>query len=89
MQLRETLLGCLGVGGAEVAVEDGEDVAVAGAAVGLVAVSDVSPILDVECRTYGEYAGDMTMSVDPPRKWWQGVGALSHDATALSFDCGT
>lgn len=42
-----------------------------GAAVGLVALSDVSPILDVECRTYGEYAGDMTMSVDPPRKWWQ------------------
>ncbi|MDR3505434.1 MAG: 3-oxoacyl-[acyl-carrier-protein] synthase III C-terminal domain-containing protein [Acidocella sp.] len=42
-----------------------------GAAVGLVAVSDVSPILDVECRTYGQYAGDMTMSVDPPRKWWQ------------------
>ncbi|MUL48567.1 3-oxoacyl-ACP synthase [Mycobacterium sp. CBMA293] len=42
-----------------------------GAAVGLVAVSDVSPILDIECRTYGEYAGDMTMSVDPPRKWWQ------------------
>ena len=42
-----------------------------GAAVGLVAVSDVSPILDVECRTYGEYAGDMTMAVDPPRKWWQ------------------
>ncbi len=41
------------------------------AAVGLVALSDVSPILDVECRTYGEYAGDMTMSVDPPRKWWQ------------------
>ena len=42
-----------------------------GAAVGLLAVSDVSPILDVECRTYGEYAGDMTMAVDPPRKWWQ------------------
>ena len=42
-----------------------------GAAVGLVAASDVSPILDVECRTYGEYAGDMTMAVDPPRKWWQ------------------
>jgi 3-oxoacyl-[acyl-carrier-protein] synthase III len=42
-----------------------------GAAVGLVAVSDVSPILDVECRTYGEYAGDMTIAVDPPRKWWQ------------------
>jgi 3-oxoacyl-[acyl-carrier-protein] synthase III len=42
-----------------------------GAAVGLVAMSDVSPILDVECRTYGEYAGDMTIAVDPPRKWWQ------------------
>jgi len=41
-----------------------------GAAVGLVALSDVSPILDVECRTYGEYAGDMTIAVDPPRKWW-------------------
>ncbi|MDA4109238.1 3-oxoacyl-ACP synthase III family protein [Mycolicibacterium holsaticum] len=42
-----------------------------GAAVGLVAVSERSPILDVECRTYGEFAGDMTMAVDPPRKWWQ------------------
>src|SRR6201997_3534209 len=41
-----------------------------GAAVGLVAVSDRSPILDVECRTYGEYAGEMTLSFDPPRKWW-------------------
>ena len=42
-----------------------------GAAVGLVTVSDESPILDVECRTYGEYAGEMTIAVDPPRKWWQ------------------
>ncbi|MEE2854507.1 MAG: 3-oxoacyl-[acyl-carrier-protein] synthase III C-terminal domain-containing protein [Actinomycetota bacterium] len=42
-----------------------------GAAVGLVTLSDDSPILDVECRTYGEYAGDMTIAVDPPRKWWQ------------------
>jgi len=42
-----------------------------GAAVGLLTVSDESPILDVECRTYGEYAGDMTIAVDPPRKWWQ------------------
>src|SRR6201999_3485033 len=30
-----------------------------GAAVGLVTLSDVSPVLDVECRTYGEYAGEM------------------------------
>jgi 3-oxoacyl-[acyl-carrier-protein] synthase III len=42
-----------------------------GAAVGLVALSDESPILDIECRTYGEFAGDMTLAVDPPRKWWQ------------------
>lgn len=42
-----------------------------GAAVGLVTVSDRSPILDIECRTYGEFAGDMTIAVDPPRKWWQ------------------
>ena len=34
-------------------------------------LSDESPILDVECRTYGEYAGDMTLAIDPPRKWWQ------------------
>jgi 3-oxoacyl-[acyl-carrier-protein] synthase-3 len=48
-----------------------------GAAVGLVTLSDESPILDIECRTYGEYAGDMTLAVDPPRKWWQpGVGEL-------------
>lgn len=42
-----------------------------GAAVGLLTISDQSPILDVECRTYGEYAGDMAIAVDPPRKWWQ------------------
>jgi 3-oxoacyl-[acyl-carrier-protein] synthase-3 len=49
-----------------------------GAAVGLVTLSDESPILDVECRTYGEYAGDMTLAIDPPRKWWQpGMGEAS------------
>ena len=42
-----------------------------GAAVGLVTLSDQSPVLDIECRTYGEYAGEMTLSYDPPRKWWQ------------------
>jgi 3-oxoacyl-[acyl-carrier-protein] synthase III len=49
-----------------------------GAAVGLVTVSDKSPILDIECRTYGEYAGDMTLAINPPRKWWQaGPGEAS------------
>ena len=36
-----------------------------GAAVGLVTLSDKSPILDIECRTYGEFAGDMTIAVEP------------------------
>lgn len=46
-----------------------------GAAVALVTASDESPILDIECRYYGEYAGDMTLTADPPRLWWQpGVG---------------
>jgi 3-oxoacyl-[acyl-carrier-protein] synthase-3 len=49
-----------------------------GAAVGLVTLSDESPILDVECRTYGEYAGDMTIAVDPPRKWWQAGPGEGH-----------
>jgi 3-oxoacyl-[acyl-carrier-protein] synthase-3 len=42
-----------------------------GAATALVALSSQSPVLDIECRTYGEYAGDMTLAIDPPRKWWQ------------------
>lgn len=42
-----------------------------GAAVALVTLSEDSPILDVECRTYGEYAGDMTVTFDPPRKYWE------------------
>jgi 3-oxoacyl-[acyl-carrier-protein] synthase III len=49
-----------------------------GAAVGLVEMSERSPILDVECRTYGEYAGDMTASFDPPRKWWQAGPGEGH-----------
>jgi 3-oxoacyl-[acyl-carrier-protein] synthase-3 len=42
-----------------------------GAAVGLLTLSDSSPVLDVECRYYGQYAGDMTLTADPPRLWWQ------------------
>ncbi|SRX91988.1 3-oxoacyl-ACP synthase [Rhodococcus jostii RHA1] [Mycobacterium shimoidei] len=57
------------------------------AAVGLVTVSDKSPILDVECRTYGEYAGDMTLAIDPPRKWWQagpGEGCIGFTETKIT-----
>jgi 3-oxoacyl-[acyl-carrier-protein] synthase-3 len=58
-----------------------------GAAVGLVTLSDESPILDIECRTYGEYAGDMTLAIDPPRKWWQpgsGEGCIGFTETKIA-----
>lgn len=58
-----------------------------GAAVGLVTVSDQSPILDVECRTYGEYAGEMTLSFDPPRKWWEagpGEGSIGFTESKIT-----
>ena len=58
-----------------------------GAAVGLVALSDKSPILDIECRTYGEFAGDMTISVDPPRKWWEagpGEGSIGFTESKIT-----
>jgi 3-oxoacyl-[acyl-carrier-protein] synthase-3 len=58
-----------------------------GAAVGLVTLSDESPILDVECRTYGEYAGDMTLAIDPLRKWWQpgpGEGYIGFTETKIT-----
>ncbi|BBZ80066.1 3-oxoacyl-ACP synthase [Mycolicibacterium anyangense] len=41
-----------------------------GAAVGLVTRSDTAPVLDIECRYYGENATDMTLATDPPRRWW-------------------
>jgi 3-oxoacyl-[acyl-carrier-protein] synthase-3 len=58
-----------------------------GAAVGLVTLSDESPILDIECRTYGEYAGDMTLAIDPPRKWWAagpGEASIGFTETKIS-----
>jgi 3-oxoacyl-[acyl-carrier-protein] synthase-3 len=58
-----------------------------GAAVGLLTVSDDSPILDVECRYYGEYAGDMTLTSEPPRLWWQagtGEGYVSFNEAKIT-----
>ena len=58
-----------------------------GAAAALVSVGDRSPILDVECRTYGEYAGEMTLSFDPPRKWWQagpGEGSIGFTESKIT-----
>jgi 3-oxoacyl-[acyl-carrier-protein] synthase-3 len=58
-----------------------------GAAVGLVALSDESPILDVQCRIYPEYAGEMTLVVEPFRKWWQpgpGEGYIGFTESKIS-----
>jgi 3-oxoacyl-[acyl-carrier-protein] synthase III len=57
-----------------------------GAAVGLLTLSDDSPILDVETRNYGEYAGDMTLTSEPPRLWWQageGEGYVSFNEAKI------
>lgn len=35
-------------------------------AVGLLTLSDTSPVLDAERRYCGQYAGDMTLTADPP-----------------------
>jgi 3-oxoacyl-[acyl-carrier-protein] synthase-3 len=42
-----------------------------GAAVGLVTLSDASPVLDIECRYFGKHAADMTLAADPARRWWE------------------
>jgi 3-oxoacyl-[acyl-carrier-protein] synthase III len=49
-----------------------------GAAVGLVTLSDTSPVLDVECRFYGRNAVDMTLAADPPRRWWEAGPGEAH-----------
>lgn len=49
-----------------------------GAAVGLLEVSDRSPVLDVECRYFGQNAVDMTLATDPPRRWWQAGPGEGH-----------
>ena len=58
-----------------------------GAAVGLIARSDKSPILDIECRNYGEFAGDMAISTQPARKWWQpgpGEGSIGFTESKIT-----
>ncbi len=42
-----------------------------GASVGLLELSGSSPVLAITCRTYGEYAGDMTSVSTPQRKYWE------------------
>ncbi|MDT5132281.1 MAG: 3-oxoacyl-[acyl-carrier-protein] synthase [Mycobacterium sp.] len=57
-----------------------------GAAVGLLSLSEKSPILAIECHYYGEFAGDMTLTADPPRHWWQagtGEGYVSFNEAKI------
>lgn len=49
-----------------------------GAAVGLLTLSDTSPVLDVQCRFYGQNAVDMTLDSDPPRRWWEAGPGEGH-----------
>ncbi|MFE1752967.1 3-oxoacyl-ACP synthase III family protein [Streptomyces anandii] len=42
-----------------------------GCGVGYVTTSAKSPVLDVETRHLGQYAGDMTVAVDDGRKYWE------------------
>lgn len=49
-----------------------------GCGVGYLTKSAESPILDIECRHYPQYAGDMIGASAPPRKYWEaGPGQLS------------
>ncbi|MFE7743009.1 3-oxoacyl-ACP synthase III family protein [Nocardia sp. NPDC057455] len=42
-----------------------------GCGVGLLRKDDSAPIIDVECRTYPEFAGDMAFSTHGERKYWE------------------
>lgn len=51
-----------------------------GCGVGLLVKNDAAPILDIECRTYPEFAGDMDFSTNGERKYWEpgeGEGCVS------------
>ncbi|MBF6164217.1 3-oxoacyl-ACP synthase [Streptomyces gardneri] len=49
-----------------------------GCGVGLLRKDDSAPILDIECRTYPEFAGDMAFSTHGVRKYWEpGEGQAS------------
>jgi 3-oxoacyl-[acyl-carrier-protein] synthase-3 len=42
-----------------------------GCGVGLLAKTGTAPILDIECRTFPEYAGDMEFTTNSSRKYWE------------------
>ncbi|MBL1073054.1 3-oxoacyl-ACP synthase [Nocardia sp. 2] len=51
-----------------------------GCGAGLLVKNNAAPILDVECRTYPEFAGDMEFSTGSERRYWEpgeGQGCVS------------
>ncbi|WP_280307573.1 3-oxoacyl-ACP synthase III family protein [Nocardia neocaledoniensis] len=58
-----------------------------GCGVGLLRRDDSAPILDIECRTYPEFAGDMDFSTNGPRKYWEpgeGQGCVSFTESKIT-----
>jgi 3-oxoacyl-[acyl-carrier-protein] synthase-3 len=58
-----------------------------GCGVGLLVKSNEAPILDVECRTYPEFGGDMDFNTGSDRKWWEpgeGQGCVSFTESKIT-----
>ncbi|QLY30917.1 3-oxoacyl-ACP synthase III family protein [Nocardia huaxiensis] len=64
-----------------------------GCGAGLLVKNNDAPILDIECRTYPEFAGDMDFSTGSDRKYWepgegQGCVTFSESKVAKVFSRG-
>ncbi|MFF0488968.1 3-oxoacyl-ACP synthase III family protein [Nocardia sp. NPDC003482] len=58
-----------------------------GCGVGLLVKNADAPILDIECRTYPEFAGDMEFSTNSERKYWEpgeGQGCVSFTESKIT-----
>lgn len=58
-----------------------------GCGVGLLVKNNTAPILDIECRTYPEFAGDMDFSTGSDRKYWEpgeGAGCVSFSESKIT-----
>ncbi|MFR9750421.1 3-oxoacyl-ACP synthase III family protein [Nocardia sp. 004] len=58
-----------------------------GCGVGLLRKDDSAPILDIECRTYPEFAGDMEFSTNGARRYWEpgeGQGCVSFNESKVT-----
>jgi len=58
-----------------------------GCGVGLLVKNNDAPILDIECRTYPEFAGDMDFDTGSDRKWWEpgeGQGCVSFSESKIT-----